>query len=235
MEIDLDHLPDDPAALKRMIASLLEDREAGERRLRQLQHLLEQLLRYRYGPRRERINENQLFLFAAEILKAEEAASPVKEAPATKPRSKGHGRRRLPKSLERKRIVFDLACDERQCPDCREEMSRIGEEVSERLEYVPASLLVIEEVCLKYACEKGCTVVTAQKPMSPIEKGLPGPGLLAQVVVSRYGEHLPLHRQEAMFQRLGVTLSRKTMCDWMRRSAELASIPTGGTRPNAFL
>jgi len=64
---------------------------------------------------------------------------------------------------------------------CQGELQHIGEEVSERLEYVPASLYVIEEACQKYACGKGCTVVTAQKPMQPIEKGLPGPGLLAHV------------------------------------------------------
>ena len=73
--------------------------------------------------------------------------------------------------------------------------------MSERLEYVPASLVVIEEACQKYACPKGCTVVTAEKPMAPIEKGLPGPGLLAQVAVSKYGDHLPLNRQEEIFRR----------------------------------
>ncbi len=222
MDIDPSNLPDDPAALKRMIASLLEDREAGQRRLRQLQHLVEQLLRYRYGPRRERVNENQLFLFAAEVLQVQEA-SPAAKPAATKPRSKGHGRQRMPKSLKRRRVVFDLPADERQCPHCLEEMHLIGEEVSERLEYVPASFEVIEEVSRKYACDIGCTVVTAQKPMAPIEKGLPGPGLLAQVAVAKYSDHLPLHRQEGMFDRLGVTLSRKTMCDWMRECAELVT------------
>ena len=103
------------------------------------------------------------------------------------------------------------------------DLKRIGEEVSERLEYVPASLVVIQEACQKYACAKGCTVVTAEKPMAPIEKGLPGPGLLAQVAVSKYGDHLPLHRQEAIFQRQGVELPRQTMGDWMRAGADLAS------------
>ncbi len=88
---------------------------------------------------------------------------------------------------------------------------------------MPASLVVIEEVCQKYACPKGCTVVTAEKPMAPIEKGLPGPGLLAQVAVSKYGDHLPLHRQADIFRRQGVELSRQTMCDWMRACADLVS------------
>jgi transposase len=84
-------------------------------------------------------------------------------------------------------------------------------------------LQVIEEVRPKYACAKGCGVVAASKPAMPIEKGLPGPGLLAQVVVSKYGDLLPLNRMETIFQRHGVELSRQTMCDWMSDCAELVS------------
>jgi transposase len=224
MEIDPNNLPGDPEILKRMVAGLLEDREAGQRRIRQLQHMLEQLLRARYGPRRERLNENQLFLFAADILRRDKGESKPKDKPVSgRPKIKGHGRQRPPKSLKRQRVVFDLAEHQKQCPECRGELKRIGEEISERLEYVPASMIVIEEACQKYACKNGCTIVTAEKPMAPIEKGLPGPGLLAQVVVNKYGDHLPLHRQEAIFQRQGVALSRKTMCGWMRQCAELVN------------
>jgi len=222
MEIDPGNLPQDAATLQCLVASLLEDRSAQERRIRQLQHMLEQLLRARYGPRRERVNENQLFLFAAEVLGSDKSETPAKEEPVSdRPKRKGHGRQRLPKTLKRQRVVFDLAEHEKQCPHCLGELKRIGEEISERLEYVPASMMVVEEASQKYACENGCTIVTAGKPMAPIEKGLPGPGMLAQVVVSKYGDHLPLHRQEAIFRRQGVTLSRKTMCDWMRRCADL--------------
>lgn len=224
MEIDPNNLPQDAATLRSLVASLLEDRDTQERRIRQLQHMLEQLLRARYGPRRERLNENQLFLFAAEILGNEKNPSAPKDMVASdQPKRKGHGRQRLPKSLRRERVVFDLAEHEKQCPVCQSELKRIGEEISERLEYVPAAMIVIEEACQKYACAKGCAIVTAEKPMAPIEKGLPGPGLLAHVVVNKYGDHLPLHRQEAIFQRQGVTLSRKTMCDWMRQCADLVS------------
>ena len=101
-------------------------------------------------------------------------------------------------------------------------MHKIGEDISERLEFVPASLLVIQEVRPKYGCKKGCSVVAADKPAAAIEKGLPGPGLLAQIAVSKYGDHLPLHRMETIFQRHGVELSRPTMCDWMGACAELA-------------
>jgi transposase len=128
----------------------------------------------------------------------------------------------LPAHLPRQRQEYDLPAERRQCPHCQKPLQPIGTEVSERLEYVPASLLVIEEVCHKYACPCGCTVLTAQKPMQPIEKGLPGPGLLAQVAASKYGDHQPLYRQAAIFARHGVSLARSTMCGWMRGGAELA-------------
>jgi transposase len=118
-------------------------------------------------------------------------------------------------------VVYDLADHERQCPECQMELRHIGEEISEQLEYVPASLHVVQHACQKYACPQGCTVVTAAKPPAPVEKGLAGPGLLAHVAVSKFGDHLPLHRQEAIFARQGVDLSRQTMCDWMRQCAEL--------------
>jgi transposase len=211
-----------------MVIGLLEEAEQRERKLRQLQHWVEQLLRARYGPRRERVDEHQLFLFAAAILAqggktppaSEESAAPPSKS-ASPPR--GHGRGALPKCLRRERVVYDLGEDQRQCPECREPLKWIGEDIRERLEYVPASLVVIEEACQKYACPKGCTVVTAPKPMAPIEKGLPGPGLLAHVAVSKYGDHLPLHRQEEIFRRQGVELPRQTMCDWMRACADLVS------------
>jgi transposase len=230
VEIDPNQLPNDPVALRQIVVGLLGEAAERERKLRQMQHWVEQLLRARYGPRRERVDENQLFLFAAGISARSGKTPPASDNGKTPPSSSkpsshrpGHGRGALPKSLQRQRVVHDLGEGLRQCPQCQGDLKRIGEEVSERLEYVPASLVVIEEVCQKYACPKGCTVITAAKPMAPIEKGLPGPGLLAQVAVSKYGDHLPLHRQAEIFRRQGVELSRQTMCDWMRACADLVS------------
>jgi transposase len=205
VDVDPNPLPNDPAALRQIVMGLLEEAAERERKLRQLQHWVEQLLRARYGPRRERVDENQLFLFAAEIMvrggktppASGETAAPPWKSKST-PQRPGHGRGALPKSLKRQRVVYDLGEGQRQCPQCQGDLKRIGEETQERLEYVPASLVVIEEVCQKYACPKGCTVVTAEKPLAAIEKGLPGPGLLAQVTVSKYGDHcVPRrHRQQ---------------------------------------
>lgn len=225
-------LPSDPAALQQMLLRTLAQLDATqaalaakEYELERVRHWLQQMLRHRYGQKRERVDENQLFLFAAEIAsRGEEPPAEPKPAPREpRPLAPGHGRQRLPPSLERRRVVYDLADNQRRCPECQEQLRHIGEEISEQLEYVPASLHVVQQACQKYACPKGCTVVTAAKPPAPVEKGLAGPGLLAHVVVSKFGDHLPLHRQEAIFARHGVELSRQTMCDWMRQCAELVS------------
>jgi transposase len=230
--IDPHNLPEQAGLLRQIVLQLLQVVEDKERLLERVQHQLQQLLRQRYGPRRERVDENQLFLFAAQIIAASlagaaEPAATGREEGAevsgatSEAKHKGHGRKPLPASLERRRVVFDLDEGQRQCPHCQKPMQQIGEDISERLEFVPASLHVIEEVRPKYACAQGCGVAAATKPAAPIEKGLPGPGLLAQVAVSKYGDHLPLNRLESIFQRQGVALSRQTMCDWMRACAEL--------------
>ena len=232
MAIDPHNLPTDVAALQRALLTTLAQLDATQeqlvakhRELERVQHWLEQLLRHRYGQKRERVDENQLFMFAVEIASTGQEAPPPSKPAGDVPRSTppGHGRRPLPKSLERRRVVFDLAAHERQCPQCQSELRHIGEEVNEQLEYVPASLHVVQQACQKYACPKGCTVVTATKPSAPIEKGLAGPGLLAHVAVNKYGDHLPLNRQEAIFARQGVELSRQTMCGWMGGCAELVT------------
>ena len=242
VEVDPHDLPSEVDLLQQIVLQLLQAVEDKDQLLARVQHQLAQLLRYRYGQKRERIDENQLFLFAAQIIAASQRASTASssEEPAAdsssradgeekkeKPERRGHGRKALPESLERRRVVFDLEESQRQCGQCQTPMHKIGEDVSERLEFIPASLQVIEEVRPKYACAKGCGVVAAQKPAAPIEKGLPGPGLLAHVAISKYGDHLPLNRMESIFQRHGVELSRKTMCDWMAACAELVQSGVG--------
>ncbi len=225
MKIDKDTLPRDIAACHAIIAELVQEMDVKERRLQRVLHHLEKLLRWRYGSRRERIDPNQLFLFAVEQLSTEEgevgAVGRKDRCGGKEPSRTPHGRRRLPKDLRRERVEHDLSPQERRCPECQGELREIGQERSERLEYEPAHWYVIEDVCRKYACPSGCTVVTAEKPIEPIEKGLAGPGLLAHVAVSKYGDHQPLNRQEGMYRREGIQLSRKTLCGWMRQCADL--------------
>jgi transposase len=135
------------------------------------------------------------------------------------------GRKALPAHLPRNIICHDLTLEERLC-SCGNEMGYIGAQVSEELDYVPAKLEVIQHRCMKYICE-GCakekendetiqvTSKTAKKPAQLIEKSIASPTLLANIAVSKFCDHLPLYRQESIFKRLSIDLSRQTMSVWM--------------------
>lgn len=147
---------------------------------------------------------------------AEPAANP---APAKKRRKR---RATKLKDLPRIRIEHDVDPAARICACCGDEKKKFGEEVTEEIEYVPASVVINEHVRPKYACRRcGDGVVIADLPPRLVDGGLPGPGLIAQIVTSKYSDHLPLNRQEAIFLRHGLELSRKTMCDWIRVASEL--------------
>lgn len=195
---------------------------AMEQDMRRLQHQVEHLLRRLFGTRSERLDPNQLALFA-EAWAQEQAAAPAAEeaAPAEAPKKKkSHGRKPLPADLPRTRVEHDVTPEQKICTGCGAEKQRIGEMITEQLEFVPASFYVIEHAQLKYAC-KCCQegVAVGEKPAQPIEKSIAGPGLLAHVITSKYCDHLPLHRQEGILKRHGVELSRKTLCDWVITSA----------------
>ena len=226
-----DPLPDDLETAHQLIRELLKTLGQQIHLNEKLQHQLEQLLRQRYGKKSEQIDPAQLLLFAQEILAQAEAASTPATTSEPEPNSapipsaskkNGHGRKPLPASLPRKPILHDVPLEQRVCPDCGVERTCIGREVREQLEYVPASMIVLEHIRPKYAC-RACegNVVIAERLPEPIEKGLPGPGLMAHVAVSKYADHQPLYRQEGIYKRFGVELSRSTMCDWMAVAAEL--------------
>ena len=189
------------------------------------------ILRRFYGPRSERFDPTQLLLFGQrldtmaldEASIAEEAGEPLV---TRRPRHK-HGRGKLPDHLPRVRVEHDLPEAEKPCPCCGNARHRIGEEVSEQLEYIPASLKVLQHVRFKYACRRceqygtNTPIDIAPKPTQPIEKGLAGPGLLAYVITSKLGDHLPLYRLERIFARQGVSIARSTMCAWLAAAGEL--------------
>lgn len=203
-------LPDNLADAHRVIREL-------HLQLAHMQRQLEILLRQRFGPKSEQSHPDQLLLFG-------DAAVAIPAPPATPepPRKTGHGRQTLPANLPRVEVVHDLPPEQKPCPECGVERSRIGQESSEQLEYVPASLRVLVHTRPRYACSqcKGHVAIAARLP-EPIDRGLPGVGLLAHVIVSKYVDHLPLYRQEGIFARHGVTLSRQTTCGWMAECAGL--------------
>src|SRR6478736_5686709 len=149
--IDPAQLPDDMALLKAMLAEVLAALRASRQEGERLRERLDQLLRRLYGPRSERLHPDQLLLFADPPAE-EDPPPPTNPEEATKPRRKGHGRRQLPKHLPRDRRVYELSEAERRCHGCGQARVVIGQEVSEQLDYEPASLTVIEHVRLTYAC-----------------------------------------------------------------------------------
>jgi transposase len=218
-------LPDDPRILQQMIRELLHLLQSERRNREQLQNRLDQLLKRLYGPRSEKRNPLQPLLFA----EPDEEPTPV-SAPPSVPNStpsptaskRGHGRRKLPEQLRRERIEHDLTDLEKLCPCCTTPRVKIGEEISERLDYVPASLFVVEHVRPKYVCRQ-CAgqMAIAELPPEPITKGIPGAGLVAAVIVDKFVDHQPLHRQQQKFRREGLDLHRSTLCDWLGQSAKL--------------
>ncbi len=242
--MDVPSLPQDVAQLR---ALLLSEREQlkdvlaryeetvakQQRTIAQQEHTITQLLRRINGSRQERIDPDQLMLFTPDDLRAmsddmkspeaeHEVNSGEDEEGPSRRRRKGHGRRPLPASLPREEVRHELSPEERRCPCCGDVRQEIGRETSEQLEFVPASFKVLVHVRMKYAC-RHCQehVAMAAKPAQPIDKGLPGPGLMAHTVLAKYGDHMPLYRQEDEAARHGLVLRRSTLCDWIAAAADL--------------
>jgi transposase len=220
-------LPGEVAVLQHMMRELLATLRDTQHERDGLQQRLDLLLRKLYGPKAERLDPNQLLLFAEPLAAADTTLPPAlpAEAVATEPakaQRPGHGRKPLPRHLRREPVTYTLPEAQRLCPCCGGVQQQFGADVSEQLDYQPASLFIREHIRCKYACPKCHDGVTsAAKPPQPIDKGVPGPGLLAQIAVSKYTDHLPLHRLERIFGRQGVDLARSTMCGWMRDLADL--------------
>jgi len=197
----------------------------GERRDREaLQARLDALLRRYYAPRPD--NPNQPLLFPPLTDEVPEPPPPP-PPPDENQKQRGktnqpHGRRQPARELRRDQRRYELTAAERLCPDCGQERREIGVDTTHQYDYKPAEVFVIEHQRVKYAC-KCCEgkVAIAAKPPQPIDRGLPGPGLGAQIIVDKYQDSLPLYRSEARFERLGVTLPRSTMGDWMAAFAKL--------------
>lgn len=226
--------PRDLAEARLVIVSLQEQLQHSQREVTSLRHQLDLLCRRLFGRKADRVDPRQLAL-ALEQLGNEpgDLATPVEmdsgETPVQAPRRKRlTGRRALPADLPRQVVIVDLPEHEKYCR-CGRQKKRIGEDVTEKLEYTPASFSVVATTRPKYACPS-CHdgVVQAPAPPQAVEKSLAGEGLLAHVVVSKYVDHLPLYRQEQIFARHGVDLPRTTLCEWV--AAVAAALTPIGAR-----
>lgn len=200
-----------------------------ERDNQRLADQLAVLMKRVFGRSSERLDSNQLALFAAMLGEADqqpETEGPAEgESAAPRRRRKGHGRQPFPEHLPRQQIELDVPEEERSCPDCAAAMKPFGEEVTERRHFIPAQLVVHRYVRKRYACPALHAVATAPLPGSLIEKAKYEPSVYAHVATAKYGDHLPLHRLSGIYKRHGLHLPKSTMWEMLSRVDEVVAQP----------
>ena len=223
MPITPDHLPDDPAALKRIIAAMAQDTLTAQAEIARLKFQLARYRRAEFGRSSEKLaHEAEQLELALEALETDQAerlatASPeVAAAVETATEAQKPARRPLPQHLPRENQRHPAPCT---CPSCGGALRKIADEVSETLDYVPGRFKVIRHIREKLSCRTCDTVVAAPAPDHAIARGRAGAGLLAHIGVSKYDDHLPLYRQAEIFARDGVSLEISTLCGWVGATA----------------
>jgi transposase len=220
-------LPADIESLQRLVIEQRAALEAARTTLlsrdveiEKLKIELARLKRMQFGRSCEKLDRSiaQLELSLEELEASQsEIALPVSSTPPTIETRKP-ARRPLPESLVRETVVHEAPCN---CPACGAALRAFGEDVAEILEYVPSRFKVIRHVRPKFSCATCQRIVQAAAPLRPVARGVAGPGLLAHVLVSKYCDHLPLHRQSQIYAREGVDLDRSTLADWVGQSSAL--------------
>ena len=219
-----DDLPEDIEALKALLLAAREELDAKNAELcshaaeiERLKLLVAKLQRLQFGRRSEKLDrEIEQLQLRLEELQVLSQPAPSRR-PATEEKTQPV-RRALPEHLPREEHVHEPACE---CPDCGAAMRRIGEDVSEVLEYVPERFKVLRHVRPKLACPACERIVQVEAPSRPIARSYAGPGLLAHILTAKYADHLPLYRQEQIYARDGVELDRSTMAEWVGSCTQL--------------
>lgn len=234
--IEAEQLPNDIAALKQIVQTLQQQNVAQQQRITTLEELVMLLRGKQFGPSSEQGVPDQMGLFSeaevtlqgVDIQALEQAEQAIAQGQPAAPSKKGkRGRRPLPPDLPRVRVEHDLAEADKFCPCCEGHppLHRIGEDISEQLDIIPAQVRVVQHVRPRYGC-RGCEghVAQASMPAQLLPKSLATPGLLAQIAVNKYEHGLPLYRQENILQRIGVDIPRATSANWMVKTG-LATRP----------
>ncbi|EEF26454.1 conserved hypothetical protein [Ricinus communis] len=214
-------LPDDISALKAMVlardehvATLQERLASRESEIEHLKLMLAKLRRMQFGRKSEKLaHQIEQLELRLEDLEADEGAAAAAEPKKARQPRQNTGRKSLPDHLEREERVHQPA--EESCPDCGGTLKLLGEDVSEQLEYVRAHFRVIRHRRPKLACSCCDCIVQAAAPSRPIERGLPGPALLAHIATSKFAYHIPLYRQSVMYARDGVEIEPGIMGYWL--------------------
>jgi len=221
-------LPDDVAALRalvleqaRALGDLSDAKSKADVRIKRLQAIIEAFQRHRFGRKSEQLDPAQFELALEDIETALGSAHAARDAAMPKPRvdrPRKANRGSLPAHLERIEQTVDV--EDRACPCCGGGLHQIGEDVAERLDVVPTTLRVLVIRRPRYGC-RSCesAVVQAPAPARIVEGGIPTEALIAQVLVSKYADHLPLYRQAQIYARQGIALDRSTLADWVGRAA----------------
>jgi transposase len=212
----------DAQQLRALAAELIEkvsrqDEELRARALKieQLTHEMALIKRWRYAARSEALHGVQASLLEETIaadLEAIECELQALQPGASQPPRERPRRAPLPAHLPRVELHHE---PDRTVCECGCELKRIGEDVSEKLDYTPGAFLVERHIRGKWACAKCQRLIQAPVPAQAIDKGLPSAGLLAQVLVAKYADHQPLYRQEAIFERAGLALPRSSLAQWV--------------------
>jgi transposase len=219
-------LPDlntlDGDALRAMIVAQHDQLLSHRTEIEHLMLLIAKLQRMQFGRKSEKVERQieQLELKLEELEANRSEQAPPLEQPSPTPRTASKpARRPLPPHLPRELKTHEP--EQQCCPECGGTLSKLGEDVSEVLEYIPGSFKVIRHVRPKLSCTACDVIVQAPAPSRPIERGIAGPALLAHVLTSKYCDHLPLHRQNAIYAREGVDLEDSTLADWVGASSRL--------------
>ena len=237
MSSDAQNLPDDPAALKAMIAALQAENakisatlRAHDQLIQTLRLRIAKLRKQAFGQSSEKVEREieqlELALEDLMIAAAETDATPVNEAdvaaPAQTEPSSGEGiMRRRPRvsanAVRERRELDPGTC----CPDCGGDLRLVGEDVSEILDMIAAQMKVVQIARLKKSCRRCEKMVQVPAPSRPIDGSMAGAGLLAHVLVSKFDDHLPLYRQNEIFARLGADIPDSTLVDWCGRACQV--------------
>jgi transposase len=220
----------DAGALKALILSQQQQLLAKDEQLLSRDHeiehlrlLIAKLRRMQFGRKSEKgerqIEQLELKLEDLEANRSEPARPPAIESASSEPASSAKKRRVLPDHLPREILTHQPKQD--SCPECGGILKKLGEDVSEILEWIPASFKVIRHVRPKLCCTGCDVIVQAPAPSRPIDRGMAGPGLLAHVLTSKFADHLPLYRQSEIYAREGVELDRSTLAKWVGEANHL--------------